>query len=198
MRDPSHASAPDPMASSHIFKVVFVNQGKVYEIYARKVSHGQLFGFVEVEELIFGEQLRGRRRPVRGEDQVGVRGRQAHLPAAALGDPHRRGAQVRRQQGLGARRPQRHAVPVPGVHTAERPGLARKVEPRGLSAAGSRRRSGIIARSCRRRPPRPCSSQRRAALSDFRLDKVLRSVRASHVDGARHPVRAFRRTSSAR
>ena len=27
------------MAASHIFKVMFVNQGKVYEIYARKVSH---------------------------------------------------------------------------------------------------------------------------------------------------------------
>ncbi|HZF25972.1 MAG TPA: DUF1820 family protein [Steroidobacteraceae bacterium] len=44
------------MATSHIFKVMFVNQGKVYEIYARKVSHGGLFGFVEVEELVFGER----------------------------------------------------------------------------------------------------------------------------------------------
>ena len=44
------------MASSHIFRVVFINQGKVYEIYARKVSHGGLFGFVEVEELVFGER----------------------------------------------------------------------------------------------------------------------------------------------
>ena len=44
------------MASNHIFKIMFVNQGKVYEIYARKVSHGSLFGFVEVEELVFGER----------------------------------------------------------------------------------------------------------------------------------------------
>jgi hypothetical protein len=44
------------MAASHIFKVLFVNQGKVYEIYARKVSHGSLFGFIEVEELVFGER----------------------------------------------------------------------------------------------------------------------------------------------
>ncbi len=35
---------------------MFVNQGKVYEIYARRVSHGELFGFVEVEELVFGER----------------------------------------------------------------------------------------------------------------------------------------------
>ena len=44
------------MAASHIFKIMFVNQGKVYEIYARKVSHGSLFGFIEVEELVFGER----------------------------------------------------------------------------------------------------------------------------------------------
>jgi len=44
------------MAASNIFKVIFHNQGKVYEIYARKVGHGSLFGFVEVEELIFGER----------------------------------------------------------------------------------------------------------------------------------------------
>jgi hypothetical protein len=35
---------------------MFVNQGKVYEIYARRVSHGELFGFIEVEELVFGER----------------------------------------------------------------------------------------------------------------------------------------------
>jgi hypothetical protein len=42
------------MASNHIYKVIFVNQGKVYELYARKISHGSLFGFVEIEELVFG------------------------------------------------------------------------------------------------------------------------------------------------
>lgn len=44
------------MAASHIFKILFVNQGKVYEVYARRVSHGELFGFVEVDELVFGER----------------------------------------------------------------------------------------------------------------------------------------------
>jgi hypothetical protein len=42
------------MSSKPIYKVLFVNQGKVYEIYARNVSHGSLFGFVEVEKLVFG------------------------------------------------------------------------------------------------------------------------------------------------
>ena len=39
-----------------VYKVLFASQGKVYEIYARTVSHGELFGFVEVEELVFGER----------------------------------------------------------------------------------------------------------------------------------------------
>lgn len=44
------------MATRRLYKVMFLNQGKVYEIYARNVSHGGLFGFVEVEELVFGER----------------------------------------------------------------------------------------------------------------------------------------------
>ncbi len=44
------------MATSHIFRIMFVNQGKVYEVYARRVNHGELFGFIEVEELLFGER----------------------------------------------------------------------------------------------------------------------------------------------
>ena len=38
-----------------IFKIVFLNQGKVYEIFARMVRQGELYGFVEVEDLIFQE-----------------------------------------------------------------------------------------------------------------------------------------------
>ena len=44
------------MADKTIFKVIFMNQGQIYEIYARNVGHGAMFGFVEVEELIFGER----------------------------------------------------------------------------------------------------------------------------------------------
>jgi hypothetical protein len=50
------AARAHAMATSHIFRIMFVNQGKVYEVYARKVSHGELFGFIEVEELLFGER----------------------------------------------------------------------------------------------------------------------------------------------
>jgi hypothetical protein len=36
-----------------VYRVVFLNQGKVYEVYAKRVQQGELYGFVEVEELIF-------------------------------------------------------------------------------------------------------------------------------------------------
>ena len=44
------------MSAKNIFKIIFVSQGQVYEIYARSVGHGSLFGFVEVEKLVFGER----------------------------------------------------------------------------------------------------------------------------------------------
>jgi len=40
----------------HVYKVIFLNQGKVYEIFAREVSQGAMFGFVEVEQIVFGER----------------------------------------------------------------------------------------------------------------------------------------------
>ena len=42
--------------TSEIYKVTFLNQGKVYEIYARSIDQGSLFGFIEIEELVFGER----------------------------------------------------------------------------------------------------------------------------------------------
>ena len=39
-----------------LYRIQFNNQGQVYEIYARSVSHGGMMGFVEVEKLVFGEK----------------------------------------------------------------------------------------------------------------------------------------------
>ena len=44
------------MKKKSTYRVTFHNQGKVYEIYARNVNHGGLLGFVEVEEILFGEK----------------------------------------------------------------------------------------------------------------------------------------------
>lgn len=44
------------MSKKSIFKIIFFSQGQVYEVFARHVSQGGLYGFVEVEELLFGER----------------------------------------------------------------------------------------------------------------------------------------------
>ncbi len=44
------------MPKETLFKVVFMNQGQVYEIYARQVDQGAMFGFIAIEELVFGER----------------------------------------------------------------------------------------------------------------------------------------------
>jgi hypothetical protein len=46
------------MTEGTIYRVSFLSQGQVYEVFARHVTQGGLFGFVEVEGLIFGERTR--------------------------------------------------------------------------------------------------------------------------------------------
>ena len=51
------ASAMSP-ADERVYRVSFLSQGQVYELYARRVTQGGFFGFIEVEELLFGERSR--------------------------------------------------------------------------------------------------------------------------------------------
>lgn len=44
------------MSSDRIYRISFVNQDKVYEIFAKQVYESDLYGFVVVEELVFGTQ----------------------------------------------------------------------------------------------------------------------------------------------
>ena len=46
----------DRQVLKKVYKVVFFSQGQVYEVYAKSVGQGGLFGFVEVEGLLFGEK----------------------------------------------------------------------------------------------------------------------------------------------
>ncbi len=39
-----------------VFRIFFTSQGKGYELYARKVEQADLYGFVVVEGLLFGEK----------------------------------------------------------------------------------------------------------------------------------------------
>lgn len=44
---------------SRLYKVTFLNAGKIYELYAKRVESSSLWGFTEVAELVFdvGEAL---------------------------------------------------------------------------------------------------------------------------------------------
>ena len=44
------------MSKTPIYKVSFFNQVQIYEIYARHIYQSDLYGFIEVEELLFGER----------------------------------------------------------------------------------------------------------------------------------------------
>lgn len=44
------------MSEQRLYRIVFFNQGQSYEVYARQVAQGGLYGFVEVEDLIFGQK----------------------------------------------------------------------------------------------------------------------------------------------
>jgi hypothetical protein len=44
------------MKSKRVYRVIFQNQGYVYELYTRKVTQGELFSFVELEDILFGER----------------------------------------------------------------------------------------------------------------------------------------------
>ncbi|MEY1661328.1 DUF1820 family protein [Isoalcanivorax beigongshangi] len=39
-----------------IYKVIFLNQGQIYEIYVSNIYQSDLYGFIEVEEFLFGER----------------------------------------------------------------------------------------------------------------------------------------------
>ncbi len=40
----------------HIYRVLFYNQGHIYEVYAHELYQSDLYGFIEVEDYIFGKQ----------------------------------------------------------------------------------------------------------------------------------------------
>ncbi|MBB5212074.1 DUF1820 family protein [Microbulbifer hydrolyticus] len=39
-----------------IYKVIFHNQNQVFELYARAIYQSEMYGFIEVEEFVFGEK----------------------------------------------------------------------------------------------------------------------------------------------
>ena len=45
-----------PKTLHPIFRVQFVSQDKVFEVFAKQIYSSDLYGFIEVEEFVFGER----------------------------------------------------------------------------------------------------------------------------------------------
>ena len=46
----------NPKSSKKTYKVIFHNQGEVFEVFVRGVYQSDMYGFIEVEEYLFGER----------------------------------------------------------------------------------------------------------------------------------------------
>ncbi len=44
------------MEKQHIYRISFYNQGDIYELHARTVRQSDMYAFVEIEGIIFGER----------------------------------------------------------------------------------------------------------------------------------------------
>jgi len=42
--------------TSEIYKIAFLNKGKVYEVFVKQVYQSDLYGFIEVEDFVFDER----------------------------------------------------------------------------------------------------------------------------------------------
>ena len=44
------------MAKKQVYRVSFYNKEQVYEVFARQIFQSELYGFIEIEEIVFGER----------------------------------------------------------------------------------------------------------------------------------------------
>jgi hypothetical protein len=46
----------ETMANQPVYKVIFHNNNQVFEVFARQIYQSDMWGFIEVEEFVFGER----------------------------------------------------------------------------------------------------------------------------------------------
>jgi hypothetical protein len=73
------------MAKQLIYKVIFTQQSAVFEIYASDVSQSSMFGFVEVEKILFGERSKVVVDPSEDRLKTEFKGvKRVHIPLHAV------------------------------------------------------------------------------------------------------------------
>ncbi|EJT85242.1 hypothetical protein PPS11_11441 [Pseudomonas putida S11] len=76
---------------SAIYKVIFLNQGQVFEMYAKQIYQSDLWGFLEIEEFVFGERSQLVVDPSEEKLKSQFEWGDPQLRADALDRAHRRG-----------------------------------------------------------------------------------------------------------
>ena len=76
------------------YRIIFHNQGKVYELYSHTVRQGELFGFIEIGDIIFGERSAVLIDPSEERLKTEFGGREPNQRSHARGDPDRSGRQA--------------------------------------------------------------------------------------------------------
>lgn len=54
--DAGHMSKSNREIDQSIYRVLFHNQGQIYEVYAQAIYQSELYGFIEIEDYIFGKR----------------------------------------------------------------------------------------------------------------------------------------------
>jgi hypothetical protein len=54
--DVRHSSFEESMSKEPVYKVIFQNGNQVFEVFARQIYQSDMWGFIEVEEFLFGER----------------------------------------------------------------------------------------------------------------------------------------------
>ncbi len=44
------------MATNRVYRITFMSQGRIYELYAKSVGSADLFGFVEISQLVWSQK----------------------------------------------------------------------------------------------------------------------------------------------
>ena len=52
----SDSGSPEAKTDKNVYRILFISQGEVYEVYAREIYQSELYGFIEVEQFLFGNR----------------------------------------------------------------------------------------------------------------------------------------------
>lgn len=50
------SKSQETKTDKNVYRVLFASQGEIYEVYAREIYQSELYGFIEVEQFLFGNR----------------------------------------------------------------------------------------------------------------------------------------------